>query len=214
MTGGQINGSTGFGTFLRQFARERVDILTFVELGTWDGQGSTRAIAGGLSERPRKEGGSFVPTLWSFETDEWMHAATSERWSKTPMEGVAVHLVHGRVGDDIVPLGLVKSLPDFKPEMVQWWMGEKRNMMNSPLARDVLPDHVDFVLLDGGEFTTRGDWEYVKKLSPKIIALDDTRTFKCAHIKSELDATPDTWTRLSGDDEERNGWCIFERIGA
>lgn len=206
--GGQINSSTGFGAFLLDFARGRTDLTTFVEIGTWDGEGSTRMIANGLSARPV---GSPTPVLWSFETDAWMHSTVSEKWAKDGPENVETHFVHGRLGEDIVPLGLVRSLPGFKQEMLQWWMGEKRNLMNSPIAQDRLPPHVDFVLLDGGEFTTRDDWNFVKTLTPRVVSLDDVNTFKCADIVAELESQPDMWKKL-GEGGERNGWAVFERI--
>lgn len=206
--GGQINSSTGFGKFLREFAENRTDLATFVDVGTWDGEGSTRMLADGLAGRPR---GSPVPTLWSFETDERMHAAASAKWAKDGPENVETHLVHGRLGGDIAPLGLVRSSPGFKNEMLQWWMGEKRNLMNAPLKRDVLLATVDFVLLDGGEFTTRDDWIFAKTLSPKVVALDDVNTFKCRDIVAELESEPDLWKKIGGGDE-RNGWVAFERV--
>lgn len=206
--GGQINSSTGFGAFLRDFTEKRTDLETFVEIGTWDGEGSTRMIANGLAGRPS---GSPTPTLWSFETDERMHAAVVDRWSKDGPDNVETHFVHGRLGDDIVPLGLVRGLPYFKQEMLSWWMGEKRNMMNAPMARDRLPSHVDFVLLDGGEFTTRDDWNFVKTLTPRVVALDDVNCYKCSDIKRELETQPDMWKKIGGEDE-RNGWCVFELV--
>jgi hypothetical protein len=94
--------------------------------------------------------------------------------------------------------------------MLQWYPKEKREFEDAPLVR-VLPPTVDFVLLDGGEFSTRGDWEYPRTLSPRVVALDDVWSFKCRGIAAELMSSPKKW-RLLREHAERNGWAVFERV--
>jgi hypothetical protein len=74
-----------------------------------------------------------------------------------------------------------------------------------------LPKVIDFLLLDGGEFTTDGDfltlWDRCR-----VIALDDcnpAKSVKTIYAKTCLERAG--WTKLAGSDEDRNGWVIFER---
>ena len=204
---GQINSDTRFGQYLRDFAKARRDLRTFVEVGTWDGRGSTRMLAGGLSARPAADP---APLLLSLEADKGLHQMARDFWSHNKPANVDLRLVYGRLADTMVLWSSVEEQADYKEEMRQWWTGEKQIFSHAPLARDEVPAEVDFVLLDGGEFTTEGDWDYLRGLKPRVVALGDTGCFKCRAIKSELVESGD-WELLDEDPHERTGWAVFER---
>jgi hypothetical protein len=203
---GQVNRSTGFGRFLEFVARERTDLIHFVEVGTWDGAGSTRCIADGLSAR---EGGSR-PSFMSFEADAGMYAVARKSW-----EGVEVpfdlSLIRGRIAKTMSCIEDVRSAPGYEAHHEGWFDGEKVAFESATYAAKYLPGVVDFVLLDGGEYSTAGDWTTIKERWPKVVALDDTKMFKTREIVEELEESPE-WVRIAGDDEERNGWRVYERV--
>ena len=62
------------------------------------------------------------------------------------------------------------------------------------------------VCLDGGEFSTMGDWETLQCKGPKVVALDDVHAIKCHDIKSDLLAAGG---ELVFYDPERNGSAII-----
>ena len=72
----------------------------------------------------------------------------------------------------------------------------------------LIPEVIDFLLLDGGEFSTYKEWEKLKNKT-KFVGLDDIRTIKCSKIYSELSGD-ENYSVLSMTNEG-NGFCIFKK---
>jgi hypothetical protein len=88
-----------------------------------------------------------------------------------------------------------------------WYTGEKANFEKSTVG--TLPDEIDFVVIDGGEFSGIGDWEAVKTKSPRYVALDDTFTVKTGTVLCDM-LSSDEWVVLY-EGNERNGWAILHK---
>lgn len=196
---GQIHLGTEFGGRLRDLAL-RPDVHSFVEVGTWNGNGSTTCFMAGLMARTDEW------TLTSYETNQEWHDTAVARWKGVEPE--RLRLVHGRIGNRIMSMRDIETHPLVQPAWREWYEGEFRDFEAAPLVS--LPPVVDCVLLDGGEFTTCGDWDAVKAAGPRIVALDDTRSIKCVDIAAELHADPE-WALLDQGDE-RTGWAIFTHV--
>jgi rubrerythrin len=69
-------------------------------------------------------------------------------------------------------------------------------------------EYFDMVLIDGSEFSGERELEYV--IGAKIIALDDTETYKCFYAMKKL-MLDDNYRLLVHDPEVRNGYAIFIR---
>jgi len=69
-----------------------------------------------------------------------------------------------------------------------------------------IPDQIDLLILDGGEFSTYAEWVVLKDRS-KIIMLDDTKVLKCKQIVTESLADPTYHLLMESD--ERNGFHVF-----
>jgi hypothetical protein len=67
---------------------------------------------------------------------------------------------------------------------------------------------IDIIILDGGEYTTYGDYTVLVKKEPKVIILDDVAVYKCREIRKELLDDP-KWNLLKEDLTDRHGWSIF-----
>jgi hypothetical protein len=76
------------------------------------------------------------------------------------------------------------------------------------LENNDLPKMFDLVLLDGGEFTTWHEYNIIKDRC-KILALDDTNTFKCKKLVEDIKST-NKWNILL-ENNERNGVFICEK---
>jgi hypothetical protein len=72
-----------------------------------------------------------------------------------------------------------------------------------------IPDNIDFLLLDGGEFSTYSEWNILKNRS-KIIVLDDTLVLKCKKIREEL-LNDDNYELIIDYPSDRNGFAIFKK---
>jgi hypothetical protein len=89
----------------------------------------------------------------------------------------------------------------------QTWLNE--DLLNLELCPNVLNEiltEIDFLLLDGGEFSTYREWEKLKSRT-KIVALDDIRETKTKQIYLEL--SKDNDYELIGSTSEGNGFCVF-----
>ena len=199
---------TGFGRFIAHVARERTDLLHFAEVGAWNGQGSTLCIAEGLAARDG-EGGDR-PSLVSFEADPEMYARARSFWEKRDVP-FDFELVRGRISTEMDDVEDVREAPGYEACHETWYIGEKAAFESAPFAATRLPPVIDFLLLDGGEYSTNSDWQTAKKHWPKVVALDDTRFFKTRKIVEELDDSPE-WMFIAGDAHERNGWAVYERV--
>jgi len=72
--------------------------------------------------------------------------------------------------------------------------------------------HFDVVLLDGGEFNGYSEYVLLKDKVNCFILDDTVKAFKNNQVYHEL--LEDTkWTCYAKNDNERNGWAIFVRVG-
>jgi hypothetical protein len=69
----------------------------------------------------------------------------------------------------------------------------------------------DVILLDGGEFSTEGDWTALYHPNLKVVALDDTNIMKTSRIYAQLKADPN-WRCVYDTPTLRNGAAIFMKI--
>lgn len=199
---GQINRSTKFGELIFDLAKDN-RFKTFLEIGTWNGQGSTRCFLDGLGKRD--DDWSF----YSLESNKELHDLAKDFWSESLPSGAK--LIHGRIVDptEIPSLDELSSLADFKPEHIQWYECDVHDYDECENVYDLLPDLFDVVLLDGGEFSTYAEYNKIKD-NAKNILLDDTNMFKCNRIANELKASRE-WSCVVRETEERNGFAFFKR---
>ena len=205
---GQLNPNTEFGNFLRQIVKHP-RLKTFVEFGTWNGMGSTKSIMDGLIER------TDDTIFTSFEANEERHLVAKKLWESREKGRVDLRLCYGKVSEEIYEFGYVKVHKRYLKEMELWYDLEVNQTVSAPLVHDVIPERVDFILFDGGEFSTIGDWEYMKKYKPLVIALDDINSFKTCDIFEEL-KQDDGWDLIATgghhDKVDKFTWACFMKI--
>jgi hypothetical protein len=136
-----------------------------------------------------------------------MFAKASQVWNGNPY----ITLNKNRVATTMMTIDDVKNHPNYSnisnENWTSWYDGEALNFNKSNIGN--LPDAVDFVIIDGGEFSGIGDWNSVKHTNPKYVALDDIFTVKTSSVRDEMLAS-NLWTiKCQGND--RNGWVILQR---
>lgn len=196
---GQITLETQFGKVLATLATEP-SLSAFVEVGTWDGQGSTQCLVEGL--RRRRAGKAH---LRSFETNRQMLAIAHAAQASAQTEGL-VSIEWGRLSERMLPLREILAHPKFQEVLAHFAVHYEQDIIDFYSAPHIKVDAADFVLLDGGEFSSYGDWLAVRHLEPKVVALDDTRAMKCERILRELREAG--WSTLFESDE-RNGCVVL-----
>lgn len=174
---GQIPQDSLFGKWLFDISR-RDDVHTIVEIGTWNGAGSTRCIYEAIKGTDKQ--------FYSLEVSKEMYDIATGQYPKDQN----IHLILGKITDNHLCLDNYSSeyFSDYSREVKRGWLNQDlKNMASVPNVLDLLPQKIDFLLLDGSEFSSWDEYLILKDRS-RIIAADDTRTpcFKNVRVREEL----------------------------
>jgi hypothetical protein len=193
---GQITIQSEFGNLLKEICKHDSTIRTVVEIGTWDGMGSTECVIRGLQESDKTD--IFFVSL---ECNPEMHKTACDSW-KENLPDWAV-LLHGR----IVDIDEMDS-SDLTDQEKNWFQQDVDNITSSPNVLHLVPDKIDMLILDGGEFTTKS--EFLKLVDrSRMIVLDDTKIRKCKWIREQVLSDTDRYKLIFDAPEYRNGVMIF-----
>jgi len=202
MSQGQIQLNTELGKILYHFCRNNQNIKTVVEIGTWYGAGSTECIILGLNDS-KKDNVSF----FTLETNQQMYNVAVNWWKdKLPEWAKLIHggIVNSNEMDD-------SNLGYQHPDESKWFKEDKNALASCPNVLNQLPNEIDLLFLDGGEFTTKAEFFKLENRS-KIIILDDTTARKCKDIRTYVIDNQTKYKILFDQPEYRNGIMGFEKI--
>ena len=174
------------------------EIKTIVEIGTWNGGGSSMLIAKGVASNLSKIQDTVVLGL---EANGQMYKKAKNRIRKYQFYKV----VHGHIVevDELDSSNLTQS-------EVNWFEEDSQFIKNSPNVLSMLPESIDLLLLDGGEFSTYAEFKKLEKRLCKFLILDDTQTRKSSHI---LKYTKNSQQfRTIFESQERNGVAVIQKI--
>lgn len=204
---GQVNRGSHFGEHIYKFSLYP-EFKNYVEVGTWNGEGSTKCFMDALF-------GRFDDScLYTVEANIEFYDQASKYWDTHTMlyRGPydKLHLLYGRLieVEDLVSEEEVRAHPIFPQH--PWLEWRNRNIKEYGECENIaakLPDEIDVLLLDGGQFSTRGEFDLLKDRS-KVVMLDDTNTFKTEKIRQEILENPDTWSILVDLPGDRHGFTI------
>lgn len=174
-------------------------IQTIVEIGTWNGQGSTRCILEAVQGTP--------VSVWSLECNkEKMDIAKQNLKS---LLTTTTHLLHGTIVDSAEVMSNPEILEPFEDEIQQEWLiADMKNCATAPHVLSDLPDTINVLVLDGGEYTTLHEFTLLFPRCTYFIALDDTLTTKSKYVYKILLEHPE-WTEVYKSDA-RNGFSLFQ----
>jgi hypothetical protein len=198
---GQINMNSYFGKYIYDYAKND-NYTTFLEIGTWNGLGSTKCFIEGFRNR------STEYKFYSLECNEEKYTFAKNLYKHINN----VHILNEVLLNDM-PNDIYEIFPELleNPTFKYWNDIDFENMKNKKLflERNDVPKFYDIILLDGGEFTTYYEF---KKLEDKckFLLLDDTNVSKCKKIVDEIKLNIN-W-KLVIESNERNGFAIFERV--
>ena len=187
---------------------------TFLEIGTWNGLGSTKVFAETLESR----NSDYIFYSLECNTDK------SEMAAMLYSEYKNIHILN-EVLFNKKPLNFNEIYPDYfyifnhlgmsrKLKINNHW--NKVDFMNMEncklfLDRDNLPDIFDVVLLDGGVYTTYFDYQILKNKCNYLL-LDDTGIAKNNKIVEIIKDNFTYWDILEEDLSSRNGHLVCKRI--
>ena len=200
---GQINLDTVFGTIIYDIAKTS-KYKTYLEIGTWNGLGSTKCFIEGFKSRTD----DFI--FYSLECNPEKSYIAKNMYKNINNVNILNEVLFNETPSD-----LYETFPELKNNNTyqQWHDIDIMNMRNCNLFfnRTNLPEIFDVVLLDGGEFTTYHEFKKIENKC-KLLLLDDTNTNKCNRIVCEIKQNSDKWKIIIENKLERNGFLVCERI--
>lgn len=200
---GQINLGSNFGNLIYSIS-SRADVKNIVELGTWNGMGSTMCVVKTLIDNIDKN-------FHSIELYPDMFLIAKKNLSQY-LDLPNFHLLNGRIieKDDVYWFDH-NSIQFGSDEHARlYYKSDIEYLQSAQNVLELLPKSIDFLILDGGEYTTYPEWHILKDRT-RIVALDDTAVLKCAKIREEL-LNDENYRVISDDLNDRNGFSIFEKI--
>jgi len=185
-----------------EFYASNTNFKTFLEIGTWNGLGSTKAFSNGFKNRID----DYIFYSLECNNDKWKDAV------KLYISNQKMYLLNEVIWNE-EPEDFYKIFPECKSDEIykHWNEVDIINMKkcNLFLNRENLPIVFDVILLDGGEFTTYYEFQLLKNKC-KILMLDDINAHKCKLITDEIYSDP-SW-KIIKKINIRNGYLIAEKI--
>jgi hypothetical protein len=201
---GQLNETSMAGQYIINLLSS--DVFTNVlDIGTWTGNGSTRCMLLGL-QKTRYE--RFI----SVECNQDKHALAQRNLASLLNPEKDALLWGSIVTADEVSLDKVVSVfPRVarNSEFCRWHTVDVDNIKLCPNVLEMLPETLDLVLFDGGEFTTHFEFNKLFRRCTKYILMDDCNVDKCRMLRAFMKQHPE-WTEISYI-PERNGFCAFKK---
>ena len=205
---GQINMMSEFGKKIHSIACNK-HFNSYLEIGTWNGEGSTVCLMNGLMSR------NDDSQLFSLELMPEMHAKAEMFWSWISKSKYAhqLTLLNGKIiNEGLMTRQEVESHPAFEKVKKHYELYYKSDLETFEAANNVankLPKQIDVALLDGGEFCSTAEFNFIlENLSPKVFILDDSSIIKCAEARDVL-LKSDEWVCIYDKPDIRHEAAIF-----
>lgn len=192
-----------FSELIKQIAKDESN-CSFLEIGTWNGLGSTKQFVDVLKHR------SDNYIFYSLECNKDKCNDAHNLYLSEPKVIILNEVLFNHEPnnfDEIFPQ--CASNATYK----EWHRVDIENMKkcNLFLERSDLPEVFDVVLLDGGEFTTYFDYQLIKNRC-KYLLLDDINVAKCTKIVEEIKSEPDKWMIIEENKYTRNGFLVCKNL--
>ena len=180
------------------------DINNIVEIGTWNGLGSTKMLINLIKDSKKKI------HFYSVEADKLCFKAAKKNLQK---DIEYVNLILGRV-HEIDDLSYVNKEIIFNygygDKEYEWFIQDLRRYKKLKNVVTQLPKEIEILLLDGGEFSGFADFLSLHTRS-KFIVLDDISSFKQHNVLGFINENNKNF-ELIFDSKERRGVQIYRNL--
>ena len=194
---GQVQVNSSFGRWITKYAADP-KFSRFLEIGTWNGQGSTCCFYEGFKTR------TDTFALQSYEIMKDRVAEATNVWRGYPQ----IEIIHGRMLEDH-ECPTADEVRAVHPSINAEW--HNQDITHFWTCKYVPMNDPQVILLDGAEYLTWFEFEkMIATTQASVYLLDDTQTAKCPKILTWFADHPE-WVRVDGSDTERNGWAVYER---
>lgn len=198
MIQGQINRGSKLGETIYNMSR-RPDVTNIVEIGTWNGMGSTKCIYDAIIGKTKKQ-------VWSLECNKMR---LEEAKVNLGFLMSNFRLIHGTIVDynELAPI-----METLENDTLKGWLKDDLNWLKvTPNVLNQLPDKIDLLIIDGGEFSGEKEFHKLWERSHLII-LDDTNALKHKETKKFILSKPNALKVIEDNKIDRNGYLICENL--
>lgn len=202
---GQITPEDLLGKKIIEYAKNEKYSM-YLEIGTWNGLGSTKCFMTGFENRTDY-------TFYSLECNREKSEFAKALYPDNPRVHILNEVLFNDFGNpetqtQVFPQLLVNHTMNY------WNQVDIENMKNAGIFWNETTKDLEFdvVLLDGGEFTTYFEYIVLKDRCRNLLLLDDTNTDKCKLIVQEIKNDLDNWEIIIDDPSVRNGIFIAQKI--
>ena len=195
---GQINLHSKAGKYIYDLCKQD-DVSTIVEIGTWNGCGSTKCVTEAISGTNKH--------IISIEVNKSMYLTAAN----IHKGNTNITLLNGYITNETVNFDDLSEeyFTDYDRATKKKWLYEDlENLKNSDCCIEKIPKKIDLLILDGGEFSGYFDFKALHNRA-KYIFLDDTRLPCIKNHQSLKDLTITHKCLINSDD--RNGFAVFVR---
>lgn len=205
----EITSSDSFGQAIA-LTMQAFGFSSVLEIGSFDGLGSTQVFIEALKARPLKRLVCLEtnPTRWQ----QLCVNTTGYSWVKPVCQSsISLASLTPKDFDNDVWQSPYNGLHYPRDEVHGWWEETQRYLACVREGYlEATSDTFDAVLIDGDEFTGYDDFRLVKDRVACIMLDDAFNAYKCHRANRELAADP-AWYPLWCDSTVRNGAAIWVR---
>jgi len=200
---GQINLGTYEGDFIYDLTK-RNDVINIVEIGTWNGLGSTMCVVKSIIDSKQDKNFISIELYPHMYNDAKFHLRDHLQY---------VTLLNGKIIEFEDAHWFDHNTLDLENDAHAnlYYNTDMEYLKTAENVLEKLPQKIDLLILDGGEYTTYPEWIKLKD-RVRIVVLDDSRILKCSKIRNEIIESKNYKTLVDNLDS-RNGFSCFELIG-
>ena len=189
---GQIDDKSSGGKLIYEFI-QKFDVKDVLEIGTWNGLGSTLVIYKALVSK------GLTFSFISIETDKIAYNYARKNLKDFP----AIKLKLGRIIDigDLPEPNLIDFRKhNLNPLNIEWFYQDLRRYQKTKNINNCLKNQYDFILFDGGEFSTFAEFKLLYSRT-KFFGLDDVQTYKQYEVIKFIKKNKDKFKLIETDEK-------------
>jgi hypothetical protein len=206
-TTGQVNRGSKLGEIIYNLCLQD-DVKNIVEIGTWNGMGSTKCIYDAISDKK----GDYL--VYSLECNIEFHNIALINYTNLPK----LNNFNMILGTIILPDENKDPMNNYddiffnqysRETQKSWYIQDLENCKNVPNVLNIIPDSIDLLILDGGEFSSLSEYQKLKDRTTYFI-LDDVNTIKNNEVAILM--RTDSNYQIIHESNDRNGFLVSKKI--
>lgn len=202
---GQINIGSQLGDIICSMCKQD-DIKVIVEIGTWNGMGTTKCIYDSIIQSNKID---FL--VYSLESNSVFYNQAICNLPKIEN----FNIILGRIVE-VEELINIDECDDnlftiYNKEIVKSWLVEDvQNYKSVKNVLDQMPDKIDLLILDGGEFSSLSEFKKLKNRTTYFV-LDDTLLIKNNEVANTM-RHDSNYHILYDNSFDRHGFLVSKKI--